>query len=534
MDDAGLQAGFISEGNRDGLEIRLALQEEYNASSDTGNRIFLKPDGFALMEKAGTIWIVGNGSRAILYGVYRYAEIHFGWSWVFFGEKGRVAKNSEASKGLMEVSEPVFKRRGNIIETIDDPVFVSQLIDWGGKNGLNEMFFTFFIWEQLKGSVRELLRQRDFHVTLGGHSMKYLLGTIDSGSAHPETELHHLLEDSLFQEKLIARIIEICRTDSIISRISLWPEDKGIDSEGFLESYISFMDRLEQAIQLEGLAVKVEHIVYNAGLSWNMLERNPQTEASGNIDVLYAYWGRDYQHSLTHHANGQNRAYSSLKDWREQTRKRKREITVLEYYSDHFMLSELFPPLISRIQEDIEEYRNAGVDGLLNLVVPLHIKELSPAFMANHPWERIQQINNFFYAGQSWGKANPDLIQQFAPSLHDTGKWMDALLGLEKILAEHTKWNIPLFPARIVDPEKIGELKEVSEILLFLDKVIDFIEGLELSNPRNLTDAAKDEAFSDEEVLEVYFLRMKEIAVFVKGEWLKQAGVMKDEYWRGK
>ena len=81
----------------------------------------------------------------------------------------------------------------------------------------------------------------------------------------------------------------------------MWPEDIGIDEKNaadFYRTYIRFTEKLKEALDKEGLHVEVEYIVYNAGLSWNMLERENQTEASDQVDALYAYWGRDYSSSI--------------------------------------------------------------------------------------------------------------------------------------------------------------------------------------------------------------------------------------------
>src|SRR5690606_7713280 len=132
--------------------------------------------------------------------------------------------------------------------------------------------------------------------------------------------------------------------------------------------------KLQSAVAAVRPEVKVEHIAYNAGLSWEMLERL-EAEASGTVDNLYAYWGRNYGAPLADAAAPETlRAFRSLTDWREQTAARGRELTVFEYYSDHFMLSYLFPMLTGRIAEDLREYHRLGVDGVINLVVPYRAK----------------------------------------------------------------------------------------------------------------------------------------------------------------
>ena len=193
-----------------------------------------------------------------------------------------------------------------------------------------------------------------------------------------DEKLKFFAENTYLQDKVIQKIVAICLENEVITRISLWPEDIGIDEKnasGFLPTYIRFTEKLKEALNEEGLQVEVEYIVYNAGLSWNMLERENQTEASDQVDALYAYWGRDYSSAIDSNEPRQFRAYQTLQDWNEQTKKRGRSLTVLEYYSDHFMLSELFPPLLTRIQQDLQDYKQLNVNGVLNLIVPTHQKQ---------------------------------------------------------------------------------------------------------------------------------------------------------------
>ncbi|MFC4557992.1 hypothetical protein ACFO3D_07195 [Virgibacillus kekensis] len=77
-----------------------------------------------------------------------------------------------------DIQEPIFARRGNVKETINDPVFISNLINWGTKNRLNEFCFTFFLRDDIKKYIRGDLVKPDMNVTLGGHSLNYQLDTI--------------------------------------------------------------------------------------------------------------------------------------------------------------------------------------------------------------------------------------------------------------------------------------------------------------------------------------------------------------------
>ncbi|MFK4997052.1 hypothetical protein ACI2OX_04115 [Bacillus sp. N9] len=81
--------------------------------------------------------------------------------------------------------------------------------------------------------------------------------------------------------------------------------------------------------------------------------------------------GRDYSEPLQSKRPEQERAFEALHDWAEHGE----QVTVLEYYSDHFMLSELFPPLLTRIHDDLQTYKKLNLCGVLNLIVPIHKRE---------------------------------------------------------------------------------------------------------------------------------------------------------------
>ncbi|XXM74619.1 alpha-glucuronidase family glycosyl hydrolase [Lysinibacillus sphaericus] len=489
--------------------IFLMLEQEYNTSERCDEPLSLKNDGFAVIEDEKNVWIIGKEERSLLYGVYDYCTKKLGYSWVHLSEK----RQHPSAKNAACLEEPLFKRRGNINETVDDPHYINRLIDWGVKNGLNEFFFTFYLWEKIKKHVQGELIKRSLNVTLGGHSLSYLIE--EKGQ-----KALHFLEDGSLQAQVIKRIERICQESPAVTRVSLWPEDVGIKEEehGFMPSYIAFTEELQKA--LKPLNVEVEHIVYNAGLAWNMLEPRG-TEASGEVDVLYAYWGRDYSRSLHNQGREQIRALAGMQDWREGTMKNGRSFTVLEYYSDHFMLSELFPPLLNRIKEDMKDYKNLKIDGILNLIVPCHLKTER---LGDYPWKWIHQLNNFMFAGMSWGKDYNVLAEEYRSFLGED--YYSILLELEKIAAKHTAWNVPLFPARVVDPEKVDGRESATEIIGLLDEIINFLENHSPAvDDGLLAIQTKDnfDSFSTEEMLLIYFDFLRKSAAASKRGWLEGA-----------
>ncbi|MCH1626489.1 alpha-glucuronidase family glycosyl hydrolase [Ferdinandcohnia quinoae] len=504
----------------EGQNIILMLEEEYRISPYFIEENPLQKDGFAIYEDKTNTYIIGKEARSILYGIYYYCEKVLGYQWVTLIEEPPEKPQRKPLIKSWDIHNPIFSRRGNIIETVNDPIYLHQLIDWGVKNRLNEFFFTFFLWDEVKASIKEALVQRGVHVTLGGHSLDFLLKGEDNEQPNFFAGNHQL------QHIVIQKIIDICKETPIITRLSLWPEDIGISEKefaDFLPTYVTFMERLKAALKVNQLNVKVEHIVYNAGLSWNMLERKESTEASTDIDVLFAYWGRDYSRSIDSPSPQQKRAHHALVDWRKQTRQNHTSMTVLEYYSDSFMLSELFPPLLNRMQKDILDYKNEGVDGVLNLIVPYHAKRANAEMKKKYPWKWINQLNNFFYAGLVWGRDYNELLEQFFAIFGENkDQYRSIVLELENIVAKHSKWNVPLFPARVVDPEK-AQLPNSSEaIIILLEEILDFLNSQEANLDQELLALQTTDnyhAFSSNEMLLIYFHYVKKVAHLCKQGW---------------
>ncbi|WP_042146649.1 alpha-glucuronidase family glycosyl hydrolase [Paucisalibacillus sp. EB02] len=496
--------------------IYLMLEKDFQLEKQT-----LATDGFFITQANGDVYIVGESERAILYGVYHYAENQLGYR--FVGLKETLQEPFTPEKIQMKVSNPILRRRGTILETIRDPQYVTQLIDWGAKNGLNEFFFTFFLWNEIGSYLYRELEKRNYNVTLGGHSLSFLLGEkvneLEEGAAFFSKESQH-------QEYVIQRILVICQENPIVRRISLWPEDVGITEKDyaiFMPNYISFVEELKERLSANHLDVEVEHIVYNAGLEWNMLERNPNMQPSSRVDVLYAFWGRNYGESLLNQEENQLRAYQALKDWKQQVEYKHTSLTVLEYYSDHFMLSELFPPLMQRIKKDMKVYQSLGVEGVLNLIVPVHRKQAESELDGRYPWKWVQMMNHYFYAGFSWGKDFNLLCDQFFQLFGEhANSYREFLQQLEVKLANHTSYNIPLFPARIIDPEKVTDLSVVSEIVSYLDHLLAFMAEHSMRlNPSLLTIQQDDNysSFNEEENLLFYLHYLKLTLESVRDKW---------------
>ena len=62
----------------------------------------------------------------------------------------------------------------------------------------------------------------------------------------------------------------------------------------------------------------------------------------------------------------------------------------------------------------------------------------------------------------------------------DKAAFYEMLIELEKLVSQHTKWNVPLFPARVVDPEKVHEPMNQLKIGSYLQEVYECLSTMGL------------------------------------------------------
>ncbi|MEK4229396.1 hypothetical protein [Solibacillus sp. FSL H8-0538] len=519
-------------------EIFLLTMKEYVAYF-AGEPITLSVDEYTIIQENHRYYITGNTPRALLYGVYGFWQHVLGVVALYYDELAiKVGDNTlEVATRRVITQKPKFRRRGNVLETLNDVEFLQHLVDWGVKNGHNEYFFTFFLWDEVKDVLEPELAKRGVNVTLGGHSLRYLLAKLENeqrlssqaidgavgdlvGEKTAFTQQFTIENGQFFtpnnplQQRVIKDIVAICQDAPMITRISLWPEDIGIDaeqSEQFLTQYIAFTDQLKLALLDKGLSVEVEHIVYNAGLAWHMLERADH-KPSEQSDILFAYWGRDYSRGLADSGNAGQRALSALQHWKASSTK---EVTIFEYYSDHFMLSELFPPLHNRIAQDIAQYEQLQCEGILNLIVPLHKQTAAEPHMSSYNYQWNQHWNNAFYSRLAWGEDFAVIEQQMFAQFNDAVRYKQLLDTLETELARHTNWNFPLFPSRVVDVKKIDSSEYAAIISQQLHRahevVKDFTE--EPLHPQTV-----------QEKMDSYFFIMQRLTKLYAEAWAQKVG----------
>lgn len=433
-------------------------------------------DGFQFVQKENEIYIIGSNARSVLYGVYHACKKLFGYKWVHFLSKEKV-EYKDVSSVSSEIHSGNMVRRGLVIENHDDTAFLLEIIDWAAKHYINELFFTFMLWDKVKHVVEKEIDKRGLIITIGGHSMHYLL---EDSSVSEKRQIDY--SDDSWKGLLIAKIKSYLEKSSSIQRLSIWPADIGInDDHNFLSRYIKFTEELKKRIP----KIEVEHIAYNAGLSWDMLELPAEVESSKTVNTLFAYWGRNYQQSFTN----EKRAFEALQKWCQATKANQKEITIFEYYSDHFMLGDLFPPLFKRIYEDIDMYSKLEIRKMVNLIVPYIPKENAKEIDLKFPWESIQLMNSYYFARLTWGDAFEDVEKDFY-SIFDEQQMRvkEALKKLESVLSKVSKWNVPLFPSRVIDPEKVKEYENLHTIISDLNDWLRELEPFKIHSISEIDD----------------------------------------------
>lgn len=431
-------------------------------------------DAFQLLEKESEIYIIGSNPRLVLFGVYHACKKLFGYKWVSFISDENIEWKGF---GAPEIKSGKMKRRGLVVENYDDTTFLLQLIDWAAKHKINELFFTFMLWDKVKHTVADEIKKRGLTITLGGHSMHYLIKDI----SHSKSKQVDFTDDG-WKSLMISKIKGYCEETDSIKRLSLWPADIGIkDNQDFLTHYIEFIEQIHKHIP----GIQVEHIAYNAGLSWEMLELQPESVSSETVDTLYAFWGRNYNQSF----KKEDRAYKAFQKWCHSTKANQRQLAVFEYYSDHFMLGDLFPPLFHRIREDIELYSSMGIEHIVNLIVPYFPKE-NPMEMDDHyPWKLTQLMNSYFFARLAWGDPY-EFVEDDFYSIFEKHQIevKQALNKIEGLLSEVSKWNVPLFPSRLIDPEKVEMHDDFHLIIKDIKQWKSDIDSLKLNDVDEITD----------------------------------------------
>ncbi len=491
------------------------------ASAGNAHAKVYSDDAYVIIEEDDRLILTGKSERSTLYAVYAYAKETWGLLWVYPGQEPVIASQESRSEPTTAsrqasvsskpvIDQPLYTRRGFVYENLKDEPYLLTVVDWLAKNRVNELFMTFMLWDHLGDALLPELEKRGITLTLGGHSMKFFLPQFADQKQLDYTQME-------WQEKVIADIVDYCRSIPILSRISLWPEDAAVSADEaaktpFMPIYIRFTEQLRAALLAAGLEVEVEHIAYNAGLSWDMLELRDGMQSSEQLDTLFAYWGRDYSENWSSDSREEDaRAYASLQHWTRESSTRGRALCVFEYYSDHFMLSPLFPSLPVRMRDDLTRFKSLGIDGITNLVVPY------PQAGADYSWKWAQGYNSYLFARLTWGDDYEAALSdywQYAPA-EERAFLQSAMDRIGKPLSRITAFNIPLFPARVFDAKQVQKqsphAKEIVQILTDLQHDLKYVlDYLKLKTDKKIR------------AFELYFAHLFRVSQELAAEWEKK------------
>lgn len=475
--DTPIQTAFLEKSTETQIAtVFFTSSSIYNQKFDQTVEVI--GDGFTIQQKNDKTYIIGNTSRALVHASYTYCEKQYGYQGSRLKESFPIKKSYEWPK--LYIKEPLFERRSIVIEEIDDLSFLTNMIAWSARNGINEFFFTFQLWNKVREAITPELEKRNINICLGGHSLEFLLGEEKEDFNESVFE-----KEDVYVTKVASRINEYLDQTDLIKKISLWPKDKGVDeekSDTFINDYIRFTEKISNKIK-----PKVEFIAYNAGLSWAMLER--KSEFPAGLDLLFAYWGRDYSKSLSNPDKNQAKANQFLDNWLLQAGEN--HTTVFEYYSDFFMQTELLPPLAKRIFDDVWFYKEKGVSGLSNLIVPAKKSLLISDPKTEDFYKQSCQFNNYAFAKAVWGSSEEDIYHSFFNEEEECFPlYRSTLKTLEEKLSIISSYNATEFPLRIVDDIHLAEKN------IFLNQLLEVRSLLADTRSREITDVYMNEYLS--------------------------------------
>jgi len=424
-------------------------------------------DEFCLSCEQNCVKVIASHARALLYAVYTLLEELAGLRWYHVGETTITSPNGLAGRRVFSHD---FCDRGLMLETAYTPADIIAVIDWAAKNRINSIMIPFYNWDKIETEVAPELACRGLNLTLGGHSYFRFLPAERYFATHPEW---YALIDGRRQEKsqlcfsnatarqtFFANVAAYLHQHPTVSRLSIWPADNRFycqcptcRKKSFLEHYATLMADLQDYLQPHGISATIEYLAYNAALSETMLRPPDDPDSAAKLDTLLAYWGRDYAHSLAAPATpADRRAQKIVLNWTQVHQAKSSRLRILEYYTDFWMLTSLYPPLTKVIFPDLKFYREQGVTGIFTLGVACNYGFWKDR---GYPWRWRQGLNLYLFARAAiFSAADPvELLNSYynnyyGPHAEDARRVYEFL---ERVLAPLSAFNIPLFRLRALD-----------------------------------------------------------------------------------
>lgn len=447
-----------------------------------GNAVFLKPqheasedDRFSIYQQNNMIILEGSNRRSILFAAYAFIEKYLGVRWYYPGEDTLSPKQKNDPIPAPECRTDIvasFRDRGLTVEARMGAQGYCRLIDWMAKNKMNNIALPFQIWDEFKSILAPEIIRRGMKLTLSGHSYfnfvpvsKYYDGHKEWFALHNGQRIKNgqlCLSNPDMHMEFCRNVLAYLESQPVpVSRLSIWPADNRLYCEcencrrkSFIANYAELLNNLRKSAELGESGVAIEHLAYNAGLSDEMI-MPPVTESSSieGLDTLFAYWGRNYADPIDDPSSpGDLNARRHIRDWAALHTNKRSSLSVLEYYTDFWMLTSIYPPLGMLIGRDLKFYRSAGVSGIFSLIVAC---EYGCFKEKNYPWEWIMGLNMYIFAASS---VNVDtdisgLLKEYFKKYYGTAyKEAEFYFSLlEKLLPQLTSFNIPLFRLRFPD-----------------------------------------------------------------------------------
>ncbi|MFA7185696.1 MAG: DUF4838 domain-containing protein, partial [Victivallales bacterium] len=315
------------------------------------------------------------------------------------------------------------------------------------------------------------IERRGLNVTLAGHSYFYFVPPERYFAKYPEwfaliDGRRHQNGQFCFaalemQEVFCQNVLEYLQKQPIaIYGLSIWPADNSLyctcpacSQKSFVENYCSLISRLKEHLMAAGLDVKLNHLAYNAGLSDMMISPVTNTAVLNGIDTQLAYWGRNYADSIAAPGTDTDiQARRHITSWMKLHQKMGSSFQILEYYTDFWMLTSIYPPLTKIIAQDISFYHDIGVKGMFSLIVSCDYGMFKDK---NYPSQWIMGLNMYLFAQLLWNCRIdvPVLLREYFDFYYggDAVEAEKYFILLEKLIPQLTAFNVPLFRLRFPD-----------------------------------------------------------------------------------
>ena len=453
-------------------ELERYLASYANLQLGTVREIVLKADqeldcdddSFSIEINNAKVILSGAGERAVLFAVYTFLEEYCGLRFLHICEQTAVncITPRKIQNGIKKY-KPAFSFRAIYMENTE---FQLELIDWMAKNKINWAIISLQSWWSMEEKIIAEIEKRGMGLALGGHSYLDFLKPDEYFSEHPEwyamingsrAEYGQIcFANEVGRRKLFENLYDYLKNKPSIKRLALCPVDNKhycqctqCSKKSFLELNCGLMGGLEDHLNNKGLDIKVEHLAYNASLSREMFDVPAPAENILKIDTRVAYWGRNYHQTISESTlKTDSDAWDEIKAWGDVCKAVGQKLHIIEYYTDFWMMTTLFPILGKVIAKDMASYRALPAEGISTLVV-------QPPQPPCYPWHKYVELNIYIFAKYCWDteyELDQIMDDYFTARFGSAAGLLKSYYEiLQDSLPELTGFNISLFRMRFSD-----------------------------------------------------------------------------------